>query len=488
MVAERQDKPRNLQKTKAYINGEWVEAAGGQSFEVTNPANGEVIGSVTDCEPEDVRRAINAADEAFPAWSKRLAKERAAILRKWYELIVDNADDLAMLMTREQGKPLKEAKGEILYGASFVEWYAEEAKRAYGDTIPPTVSGTRIHVIKQPVGVCGMITPWNFPSAMISRKVAPALAAGCTVVCKPASETPFSALALAELAHEAGFPKGVFNVVPSDNARAVGEELCSNPIVRKISFTGSTAVGKILMKQSADTVKKISLELGGNAPFIVFKDADIDAAVDGLIACKFRNAGQTCVSANRVYVQDVIYNEFADRLKTKVEALKVGEGTASNVDIGPLINEAAIDKVKEHIANATDNGADILTGGKPHELGALYFQPTVLKNMNNNMKIACEETFGPVAPLFSFADEEEVIALANNTEYGLASYFYARDMGRVWRVAEALEYGMVAVNAPILSTEVAPFGGVKESGMGREGSKYGLDDYLEIKYILMGGI
>lgn len=477
---------KNLLKDKAYIDGAWVDGA--SRYDVTNPSDGEVVGSAPDLGASETRDAIAAAEQAFPAWAKKTAKERAGILRRWYELIVENADDLAVILTTEQGKPLVEAKGEVLYGASFVEWFAEEGKRVYGDLIPSPIAGARITVMKQPVGVSAAITPWNFPSAMITRKVAPALAAGCTIVCKPAGNTPFSALALAALAEEAGFPAGVLNVITGDDPAPIGQELCENEGVRKLSFTGSTAVGRLLMRQCADTIKKLSLELGGNAPFIVFDDADLDAAVDGAMACKFRNAGQTCVSANRIYVQDGIYDEFATKLAAKIKALKVGDGLEEGVDVGPMIDEKGMEKVQDHVADALDHGAELVTGGEPHEAGELFFEPTLLTGMTRDMKIAREETFGPVAPLFRFNDEAEVIALANDTIYGLAAYFYARDLGRVWRVAEALEYGMVAVNKPILSTEAAPFGGVKQSGLGREGSQYGIDEYLEMKYVLMGGV
>ena len=447
-----------------------------------------MIGCAPDLGAGETRAAIAAAEKAFPAWAKKTAKERAAILRRWYELIVEHVDDLAVILTTEQGKPLAEAKGEILYGASFVEWFAEEGKRVYGDLIPSPVAGARISVLRQPVGVSAAITPWNFPSAMITRKVAPALAAGCTIVCKPAGNTPFSALALAVLADEAGFPAGVFNVITSDDPAPIGRELCENPAVRKLSFTGSTAVGRLLMRQCADTIKKLSLELGGNAPFIVFDDADIEQAVDGAMACKFRNAGQTCVCANRIYVQDTVYDEFARKLAVKIKALKVGDGLEEGTDIGPMIDEKGMEKVQDHIADALEHGAELVTGGQPHEAGEFFFEPTLLGGMTKEMKIAREETFGPVAPLFRFSDEAEVIDLANDTIYGLAAYFYSKDMARVIRVSEALEYGMVAVNKPILSTEVAPFGGIKQSGLGREGSKYGIDEYLEMKYVLMGGL
>ena len=476
----------NLLKTKAYVNGQWV--SGSKTFAVTNPATGEKIADVADLSVADVKRAIDDAQLAFKSWSQTLAKERAKILRQWHDLILENQEDLALLMTAEQGKPLKESSGEIAYAASFIEWFAEEGKRAYGDIIPPHIKDARIVVEKQPIGVCASITPWNFPSAMITRKVGPALAAGCSILCRPASETPLSALALAALAEEAGVPDGVFNVLPSSDSKGVGQEFCSNPIVRKLSFTGSTDVGKILMKQSAETLQKLSLELGGNAPFIVFEDADIDAAVDGAIACKYRNAGQTCVCANRLYIHENIYEKFAEKYIAKVKAMSVGDGAKSGTDIGPLINEDAIDKVQELIADAKEKGGDVALGGHAHDLGLSFFEPTVIKNATKDMRFAREEIFGPVAPLFKFSSTEEVIELANDTRFGLAAYFYSKDLSRVWRVAEALEYGMVAVNTGILSTEVAPFGGVKESGFGREGSRYGLDEYMEIKYILMGGV
>ncbi|MCF8496635.1 MAG: NAD-dependent succinate-semialdehyde dehydrogenase [Alphaproteobacteria bacterium] len=476
----------SLLKDKAWINGAWI--AGAQSFPVTNPADGSVVGNVPNLGVAETKQAIEAAEKALPAWSAKSARDRAAILRKWHDLMIENVDDLATIMTLEQGKPLAEAAGEIRYAAAFLEWFAEEGKRAYGDIIPSPIAKSRILVLKQPVGVCASITPWNFPSAMITRKVGPALAAGCTIVCKPAGETPLSALALAALAEEAGVPPGVVNIITSKDSRAVGKELCENKTVRKLSFTGSTEVGKTLMRQCADNVKKLSLELGGNAPFIVFEDADVDAAVAGAIICKYRNAGQTCVCANRIYVQESIYDEFAAKYVTAVKALRVGNGLEDGITIGPLINEAALEKVKEHITDAVKNGATVAVGGKPHKLGGSFFEPTVLTGVTKAAKISCEETFGPVAPLFSFKDEKEVIAQANDTEYGLASYFYAKDMARVWRVAEALEYGMVAVNTGILSTEVAPFGGIKESGTGREGSKYGLDEYVEMKYVLLAGL
>ena len=478
----------HLLTDKAFINGRWVEADSDKSFLVMNPSDGTVIGDVPDMGVDETRRAIEAASAALPAWAAKTAKERSVILRKWADLMVAHADDLALIMTMEQGKPLAEARGEIIYAASFFEWFAEEGKRAYGDVIPSPIKNSRIITLKQPVGVCAAITPWNFPAAMIARKIGPALAAGCTMVAKPAAETPLSALALAVLAEEAGVPAGVFNIITTSTSKIVGKELCENPLVRKLSFTGSTEVGKILMAQCASTMKKLSLELGGNAPFIVFDDADIDAAVDGAVASKYRNAGQTCVCANRIYVQAGVYDEFAKKFTAKVKAMKVGDGQEQGVTIGPLINNDAIKKVQDHIKDAVDKGAKIETGGKLHELGGTFFEPTVLTGMKPEMKISCEETFGPVAPLFKFKDEAEAIRLANDTRFGLAAYFYARDIARVWRVSEALEYGMVGVNSGILSTEVAPFGGIKESGTGREGSKYGLDEYLELKYLLISAI
>jgi succinate-semialdehyde dehydrogenase/glutarate-semialdehyde dehydrogenase len=480
-------KDTRLFRERCFVDGAWVEADSRKTLAVTDPATGETIGAVPAAGAEETRRAIEAAHRAFPAWAARTAKERAAILRRWYELIVENADDLGYLMTREQGKPLAEAKGEVLYGAAFVEWFAEEGKRVYGDTIPQTVASRRILVLKQPVGVCAAITPWNFPIAMITRKCAPGLAVGCTMVVKPASMTPYCALALADLAERAGMPKGVFNVV-TGSASAIGGELCANKLVRKLSFTGSTEVGKILLKQCADTVKRVSMELGGHAPFIVFDDADLDAAVAGAIACKFRNAGQTCVCTNRIYVQAGIYEAFTTRFKDAVAKLTVGKGTDAGVNVGPLIEPAAVEKAKEHVADAAAKGATVLIGGKPHALGGLFFEPTVIANCNAQMKIAREETFGPVAPLFRFETEAEVIRLANDSDVGLAGYFYARDLGRVFRVAEALEVGLVGVNDGVIAVEVAPFGGVKESGMGREGSKYGTEEYLEVKYVSLGGI
>jgi succinate-semialdehyde dehydrogenase/glutarate-semialdehyde dehydrogenase len=455
---------------------------------VTNPATGEVISTVADCGASEARRAIEAADAARAEWAARPAGERAKLLRRWRDLMVAWADDLAALLTAEMGKPLAEAKGEILYGASYLEWFAEEAKRIYGDVIPSASPENRIVVIKQPVGVCAVITPWNFPNAMLMRKAAAALAAGCTLVSKPAEDTPLSALAIAELAAEAEIPAGVFNVVPSSNPAEVGGEFTSNPLVRKISFTGSTEVGKLLIEQSASTLKKVSMELGGNAPFIIFDDADLDAAIPGLMASKYRNAGQTCVCANRILVHNKIMDEVAKRLAEEVNALKVAPGDTEGSEIGPLINEEALAKTERLVASAVDAGAKVVTGGVRHNAGALFYTPTVLKGARGDMDIAREEIFGPVAPLIGFDTEDEAVAMANDTPYGLASYFYTRDLGRAWRVAEALEYGMVGVNEGIVSSAVAPFGGVKHSGMGREGSKYGLEDYLEIKYMLMGGL
>jgi succinate-semialdehyde dehydrogenase/glutarate-semialdehyde dehydrogenase len=476
--------PRLFRQT-AYINGEWISSP--QTLEVFNPADHQLLGTVPNLGEHETAAAITAANNALPAWRSKTAKERAAILRNWFNLILENQEDLAVMMTLEQGKPLAESKGEVIYGASFIEWFAEEAKRVYGDIIPEPMSGRRILVLKQPIGVVAAITPWNFPNAMITRKCAPALAVGCTVVIKPAESTPFSALALAELAERAGFPKGVINIVTGD-PKPIGAELTRNPLVRKLSFTGSTAVGKLLMQQCAGTVKKLSLELGGNAPFIVFDDADLDQAVAGVLASKYRNTGQTCVCANRLLVQDNIYDTFAEKLTAAVLKLKVGQGLEAGVQQGPLINTAALQKVESHVQDALSKGAKLLCGGAVHALGGTFYQPTILGDVTPNMRIAREETFGPVAPLFRFSSEAEAIALANDTEFGLAAYFYSRDLGRVWRVAEALEYGIVGINEGIISTEVAPFGGIKESGFGREGSKYGLDDFLEIKYLCMGGL
>lgn len=474
-----------LFRQQAMINGRWRDASSKETLAVTNPANGQQLGNVPKMGAAETREAIDAAAGALPAWRALTAKERSSILRRWFELMMEHQDDLAHLMTLEQGKPLAEAKGEISYAASFIEWFAEEGKRIYGDTIPGHQADKRLLVIKQPIGVTAAITPWNFPSAMITRKAGPALAAGCTMVLKPASQTPFSALALAELANRAGIPEGVLNVV-TGSASEVGGELTGNPLVRKLSFTGSTEIGRQLMEQCAKDIKKVSLELGGNAPFIVFDDADLDKAVEGALASKFRNAGQTCVCANRLYVQDGVYDRFTEKLQQAVSKLQIGDGLQPNVTIGPLIDEKAIAKVQEHIADALGKGARIVTGGKVHELGGNFFQPTILVDVPCDAKVAKEETFGPLAPLFRFKDEADVIAQANDTEFGLAAYFYARDLGRVFRVGEALEYGIIGINTGLISTEVAPFGGVKSSGLGREGSKYGIDDYLEIKYMCIG--
>ena len=477
-----------LLRSRAYVNGAWVDSAA--VFAVTNPADGSTIGTVPNMGAEDVYKAIDAAQAAFPMWSGKTAKERAAILRKWYELLLLHANDLAALMTAEQGKPVPEAKGEVLYGASFVEWFAEEAKRVSGDVLASTWTDKRMVVLKQPIGVCAAITPWNFPIAMITRKVAPAIAAGCTIVIKPAEQTPLSALAMAELAHRAGMPPGVMNIVTADSERSieVGKVLCESPIVRHLSFTGSTPVGRILMQQCAPTVKKIGLELGGHAPFIVFEDADIDAAVEGALASKYRNAGQTCVCTNRIYVHESIHDAFVEKLAAGAAKIKVGNGFEAGVAQGPLIDGQAVAKVQEHVADAVAKGAKLLTGGKLHALGGQFYEPTVLAGATADMLVMREETFGPVAAVTKFKTEEEAVAAANNTEFGLASYFYSRDIGRVWRVAEKLEYGMVGINTGIISNEVGPFGGVKQSGLGREGSKYGIDEYLEIKYLCMGGI
>jgi succinate-semialdehyde dehydrogenase / glutarate-semialdehyde dehydrogenase len=480
-------KDMTLFRERAYIDGTWVDADANGTIAVRNPANGAAIGTIPRLGVAETRRAIDAAARAFPAWSAKTAKDRAIILRRWYDLIMANQDDLAVLMTTEQGKPLAEAKGEVAYAAAFIEWFGEEGKRVYGDTIPQHQPDKRIIVVKQPIGVVACITPWNFPAAMITRKVGPALAAGCTVVVKPATQTPYSAFALAELAERAGVPKGVINVV-TGTASEIGGEMTSNPTVRKLSFTGSTEIGKKLMEQCAGTVKKLSLELGGNAPFIVFDDADLDAAVEGAIASKYRNTGQTCVCANRFLVHDKVYDNFTQKLVAAVGKLKVGNGLESGVTQGPLIDAKAVEKVEQHVKDATSKGAKIVIGGKRHALGGTFFEPTVLTDVNPQMAVAREETFGPVAPLFRFANEQDAIRLANDTEFGLAAYFYGRDIGRVWRVAEALEYGIVGINTGIISTEVAPFGGVKESGVGREGSKYGLEEFLEVKYLCMGGI
>ncbi len=480
-------KDMNLFRQQCYINGEWVDADDKSTMAVHNPADGVQVGTVPKMGTAETRRAIEAANAAWPAWRAKTAKERAAILRKWYDLMMANQEDLAILMTVEQGKALAESRGEIAYGASFIEWFAEEAKRIYGDTIPAPTADRRIVVIKQPIGVCAAVTPWNFPNAMITRKAGPALAAGCTMVIKPASQTPYSALALCELAERAGVPKGVLSVVTGSSG-PIGKELTSNPLVRKFTFTGSTEVGKLLMQQCATTVKKVSLELGGNAPFIVFDDADIDSAVEGAMASKYRNSGQTCVCANRMFIQDGVYEAFAKKLADKVGKMKVGNGLEEGVVQGPLIDMKAIEKVEEHISDALGKGARVLTGGKRHEKGGQFFQPTVLADMTPKMKVTYEETFGPVAPLYRFKTEDELIRLANDTEYGLAAYFYSRDIGRVWRIAEAIESGIVGINVGIISTEVAPFGGMKESGIGREGSKYGIEEFLEVKYLCMGDI
>ena len=481
-------KDSSLLRTQAYIDGAWIDADDRRSFEVRNPADASSIASVPDLGATETRRAIAAAGAALPGWRARTAKERAAILRRWFELIMANQEDLAVLMTSEQGKPLAEARGEVAYGASFIEWFAEEAKRVYGDVIPAHGADKRIVVLKEPIGVVAAITPWNFPIAMITRKAGPALAAGCTMVIKPAEDTPLCALALAELAERAGVPRGVLNVVTTNRAAEVGGELTADPAVRKLSFTGSTEVGKLLMAQCADTVKKVALELGGNAPFIVFDDADLDAAVAGAMASKYRNAGQTCVCANRLLVQDGIYDAFTAKLAEAVARLKVGPGLSGDVQQGPLINADAVAKVEELLADAVGKGAQIACGGKRHALGGTFFEPTIVTGVTPQMRVAREEIFGPVAPLFRFHTEEEAIRMANDTEFGLAAYFYARDIARVWRVAEGLEYGIVGINEGLISTEVAPFGGVKASGVGREGSKYGIDDFVEIKYLCMGGI
>ena len=480
-----QFKDPDLFREAAYIDGQWITAS--KTFPVDNPATGEIIANVPDLGASETRQAIEAANRAFPAWSKKTAKERAVILRKWFDLLLANQEDLAKLMTLEQGKPLAESKGEVAYAGAFIEWFAEEGKRIYGDTIPQHQADKRIVVIKQPVGVVAAITPWNFPLAMIARKAGPALASGCTLVIKPAEQTPLSALALAVLGERAGVPKGVFNVITGSPVE-IGGELTSNPIVRKLSFTGSTEVGKLLMAQCAGTIKKISLELGGNAPFIVFDDADIDAAIEGATASKYRNTGQTCISTNRFYVQDGIYDAFAAKLTAAVKNLKPASGLEAGATQGPLIDDAALAKVETHLNDAKSKGAKVLIGGNRHSLGGRFFEPTVLADVTPQMRISKEETFGPVAPLFRFKNEADAVALANDTEFGLAAYFYGRDIARIFRVAEALEYGIVGINTGMISTEVAPFGGFKESGLGREGSKYGMDDYLEVKYLCFGGI
>ncbi len=477
-----------LLRTQAYIGGEWIDADSGATFDVTDPATGDVVASVADLGVDETRRAVDLAEVAQKGWAARTAKDRGAVLRRWYELFLEHKEDLALIMTSEMGKPIGESRGEVVYAANFIDWFAEEGKRAYGEVIPTHDPTKRLLVLKQPVGVVSAITPWNFPQAMITRKVAPALAAGCASLVRPASETPLSALAAAELADRAGLPPGLLNVIPATDSPAVGRELTTNPTIRKISFTGSTPIGKLLLGQAAGTVKKASMELGGNAPFIVFDDADIDAAVEGAIVSKYRNSGQTCVCANRFLVQDGVYDEFAKKLAEAVADLKVGPGIDESSEIGPLVNEDAIDKVEELVQGALAEGARVLTGGRRHALGRTYYEVTVLADVTPDMAIHGEEIFGPVAPLFRFSTEDDAIAIANDTEYGLAAYFYAADMGRIWRVSESLEYGMVGVNTGLISTEVAPFGGFKESGIGREGSHHGLDEYLETKYVAIGGI
>ena len=475
----------SLLAVKSYVGGEWIDADDGAVFDVVNPARGDVVATIPDVGVAEVRRAIEACQETQKDWAAKTGKERSEILLNWYRLMIENADDLATILTAEMGKPVAEAKGEIFYGASFLQWFGEEAKRIYGETVPGHQADKRLLVLKQPVGVVASITPWNFPNAMIARKVGPALAVGCTFVARPASETPLSALAMAVLAERAGVPRGVFSVVTSTRSREIGEEFCSNPIVKKITFTGSTEVGRVLLKQAGNQVKKVSMELGGNAPFIVFDDADLDAAVDGAMISKYRNNGQTCVCANRIYVQSGVYDEFARRLAKATGRLSLGDGFEDDVNTGPLINQAAVEKVESHVADATSRGARLLVGGNRHELGGNWFEPTVIADVTQDMLIAHDETFGPVAPLFRFESEEQVIELANDTIHGLAAYFFAKDVSRVWRVAEALEYGIVAVNTGLFSTEVAPFGGVKQSGFGREGSRHGTEDYLEMKYVCM---
>ncbi len=477
-----------LLRDKSYVDGKWIAARSGETFDVTNPANGEVLARCPDFLEGETKDAIEAAHRAFPEWRAKTAKERHALMRKWYELIMAAQEDLARIMTAEQGKPLAESRGEIAYGASFIEWFGEEAKRLYGDVIPHTQKGRRIIVLKEPVGVVAAITPWNFPTAMITRKCAPALAAGCPVVIKPASETPLSALALCELAHRAGIPAGVFNVITSKHSSRVGKELTESPLVRAFSFTGSTEVGKVLIRQCASTVKKVGMELGGNAPFIVFDDADLDAAVQGAMISKFRNMGQTCVCANRILVQDGVHDGFLEKFITAVKALKVGDGMEDGVQQGPLITEAAVEKVEELIGDAVKNGARVVLGGNRVKRAGTFFEPTVVRDVTTSMKVAREEIFGPVATIFRFKTDDEAVQMANDTEFGLAAYFYARDIGRIWKVAEALEYGILGINEGIISTEVAPFGGVKESGLGREGSKYGIEEFVEIKYLALGGL
>ena len=478
---------QSLLKQKCYINGQWCDANNRETIEVTNPANGDVIAQVPKMGAEETRTALAAAEKAQVGWRNMLAKERAVILRRWFDLMMENQEDLAQLMTLEQGKPLVESRGEIAYAASFLEWFAEEGKRVHGETIPQHQADKRIVVIKQPVGVCVAITPWNFPSAMITRKVGPALAAGCAVVVKPATQTPLSAFALCELAEQAGVPPGVLSALTGSSSE-IGNEMTSNPVVRHLSFTGSTEVGRLLMKQCSNSIIKVALELGGNAPFIVFDDADVDAAVEGAIMSKYRNAGQTCVCSNRIYVQDGVYDEFAEKLSKQVAEMQVGSGFEEGIVQGPLIDMAAVEKVEEHIADAVDKGAELKLGGKRHTLGGSFFQPTILTNVSSNMKVAREETFGPLAPLFRFSEESDAIQQANDTEFGLAAYFYSRDLARTWRVSEGLEYGMVGINTGIISNEIAPFGGIKQSGIGREGSTHGIEEYLEMKYLCVGGI
>ncbi len=477
-----------LLQNKSFINNNWASAQTGKTFDVTNPANGEVITTAADCGAGEAEMAIEAATKAFAKWSKKTAKERSAIMRKWFNLVIDNIDDLALLMTTEQGKPLAEAKGEINYGASFIEWFAEEARRVYGEVIPTPLNDRRIIITKQPVGVVAAITPWNFPVSMITRKISPAIAAGCTVVLKPAAQTPLSALALAYLSKEAGFPEGVINIITSNNASEIGKVMTEHPLVQKFSFTGSTKVGKMLMQQCASTVKKVSLELGGNAPLIVFNDADISQAVKGAIASKYRNAGQTCVCANRLYVQDKIYDNFIEQYKKAVTSLKVGEGTGPGVEIGPLIDEKAIEKINRLVHEAVEKGASITIGGERHGAGELFYQPSVIEGCTQEMALSKEEIFGPVSAIYKFYTEEEAIQFANDTEYGLAAYFFTQNLARAWRVAEALDYGIVGINEGIVSHAEAPFGGMKESGIGREGSKYGIEEYVEVKYVCLGGM
>ena len=476
-------KDPDLLATKAYVAGDWMDAPDGKTFDVTNPARGDVIAKVADLSRAECAKAIAAAEKAQKEWAAWTGKERAAVLRKWYDLMVEHADDLGTILTAEQGKPHAEAKGEVMYGASFIEWFAEEAKRVYGETIPGHQRDKRITVIKQPIGVAASITPWNFPNAMITRKAGPALAAGCAFVARPAAETPLSALALGVLADRAGIPKGVLSIIPSSRSSEIGKEFCENPAVRKLTFTGSTEVGRILLKQAADQVMKCSMELGGNAPFIVFDDADLDAAVEGAMISKYRNNGQTCVCANRIYVQAGVYDAFAEKLKAAVGKMKIGDGLEEGSQLGPLINKGAVDKVEEHIADAKKKGGTVLTGGKPHEKGGTFFEPTIITGATQDMLFAQEETFGPLAPLFKFETVDDVIAMANDTIFGLAAYFYANDLSRVTKVSEALEYGMVGINTGLISTEMAPFGGVKQSGLGREGSRHGIDEFLEMKYL-----